>query len=233
MDKKVSIVLSSEVKNYRKLAQLWYGLTDEQMVGLDVHHNPPRSLGGRNIPEHLFVYHCTLHSAIHGNDFTRWAREGGKIGNKVANEIIHSHKDEFGRSKHALKMAEKSHAKRDEFGRSVQGVINGERINAEKNEFGKSVNAVKAGTKGGPVSAKKLHEEKDELGRSKHGVKSAKKLHKEKDEFGRSLATMRVNAQRWEDPNHPELGQTTAGALAMKQKFLGFPHGKENRRRVL
>ena len=76
MKKEVSIVPSREVKNHRKLAQEWFGLTDEQMIGMDVHHNPPRHQGGRNIPEHLFVYHETLHSAVHGGDFTKWARKG-------------------------------------------------------------------------------------------------------------------------------------------------------------
>ena len=80
MDKNVSIILSREVNNFRKLAQCWYNLTDDQMVGMHVHHNPPRHQGGRNIPEHLFVYHCTLHSAVHGNDFTMWASEGGRMG---------------------------------------------------------------------------------------------------------------------------------------------------------
>jgi hypothetical protein len=76
MDKDVSIVLSGESKNHRKLAQEWYGLTDEQMKDCDVHHNPARHKGGRNIPEHLFVYHYTLHNAVHGDDFTKWARKG-------------------------------------------------------------------------------------------------------------------------------------------------------------
>jgi hypothetical protein len=76
MNKEVSIVLSVERKNYRRLAQEWFGLTDEQMVDMDVHHNPARHQGGRNIPEHLFVYHNTLHSAVHGDDFTKWARKG-------------------------------------------------------------------------------------------------------------------------------------------------------------
>ena len=81
MDKSVSLVLSKESVNYRKLAQKWYGLTDDQMVGMDVHHNPPRHLGGRNIPEHLFVYSESLHSSIHGN-FTGYARLGAKEAHK-------------------------------------------------------------------------------------------------------------------------------------------------------
>lgn len=76
MDKSVSIVLSRESKNCRKLAQEWYGLNEEQMKDCDVHHNPPRHAGGRNIPEHLYVYHSSLHGAVHGKDFTQWARKG-------------------------------------------------------------------------------------------------------------------------------------------------------------
>jgi hypothetical protein len=83
MKKEISIVHSREESNHRKLAQDWYGLTSEQMIDMDVHHNPPRSAGGRNIPEHLFVYHRTLHAAVHENNFTEWARKGGQIGGKI------------------------------------------------------------------------------------------------------------------------------------------------------
>jgi hypothetical protein len=85
MKREVSIVLSREVKNHRKLAQEWFGLTDEQMKDCDVHHNPPRHQGGRNIPEHLFVYHYTLHSAIHKHDFVLWARKGARLGGQHTN----------------------------------------------------------------------------------------------------------------------------------------------------
>jgi hypothetical protein len=80
MNKEVSIVLSSEKDDYRKIAQKWYGLTNEQMRGMDVHHNPARHEGGRNIPEHLYVYHNTLHSAVHESDLVLWSREAGKRG---------------------------------------------------------------------------------------------------------------------------------------------------------
>jgi len=85
MKRELSIVLSREVKNYRKLAQRSLGLTDEQMEGMDVHHNPPRSQGGRNIPEHLFVLHSTLHAAVHDHDFVLWARKGGLLGGQHRN----------------------------------------------------------------------------------------------------------------------------------------------------
>jgi hypothetical protein len=80
MKKEVSIVLSRAVRNYRRLAQEWFGLTDEQMVDMDVHHNPAQCEGGRNIPEHLFVYHFTLHAAVHEAAFILWRKEANRKG---------------------------------------------------------------------------------------------------------------------------------------------------------
>lgn len=40
-------------------------------------------------------------------------------------------------------------------------------------------------------------------------------------------------AYRYEDPDHPELGQRAAPVLARMQKRRGYPHGPENRVRVL
>lgn len=72
-----SIVLSTNNWNYRKVAQYHYNLTDEQMEGIDVHHNPPRCEGGRNIPEHLYIYHPITHKAIHDKQALGWARKSG------------------------------------------------------------------------------------------------------------------------------------------------------------
>jgi hypothetical protein len=76
MDKSVSIVLSREVKNYRKLAQVHWNLSDEQMEGMHVHHNPPQHMGGRNIPEHLYVYSAENHKLVHDQEFVLWASKG-------------------------------------------------------------------------------------------------------------------------------------------------------------
>lgn len=75
-----SIVLSTNNWNYRKVAQYHYNLTDEQMEKIDVHHNPPICEGGRNIPEHLYIYHPTMHKAIHNKQALEWARKSS--GNK-------------------------------------------------------------------------------------------------------------------------------------------------------
>jgi hypothetical protein len=84
----VSIVLSREEANYRKLAQIHYGLTDEEMKGRHVHHNPPRYKGGRNIPEHLYVYSPEVHDSVHGgNGYCLSCSEGGKIGGKIGGKV--------------------------------------------------------------------------------------------------------------------------------------------------
>ena len=197
-------MLSREVRNFRKLAQEWFGLTDEQMKDCDVHHNPPRSQGGRNIPEHLFVLHPTLHAAVHQHDFVLWAREGAKKGN----EKLHSRRDAFGKSLHSLGL----HSEKDEEGRSVVAVKGARKAHSRKDEFGRSFTALKAGR----AAAKKLHSKKNELGRSIPCAKGGKNS----------------TSQRWEDPDHPELGRQNAGNLVRMQKRRGFPHGKENRRRV-
>jgi hypothetical protein len=81
MDKEVSIVLSKENTDYRKIAQINWGLSDEQMSGKHVHHEPPKALGGRNIPEHLYVCSPDMHQGgwHKGASFPKLASEGGKL----------------------------------------------------------------------------------------------------------------------------------------------------------
>jgi len=90
MEKNVSIVLSPSPANYRKVAQRNWGLTDEQMKGKHVHHHPPVSEGGRNIPEHLYVCSPSLHShGWHsGEYFIEQAAAGGAKGAKAGNDAL-------------------------------------------------------------------------------------------------------------------------------------------------
>ncbi len=88
----MSIVRSAEIRNYRRVAQLHWGLTDEQMLGMHVHHHPPVSEGGRNIPEHLYVCSSSIHSnGWHNGEYfieqateagTKYGSIGGTIGGK-------------------------------------------------------------------------------------------------------------------------------------------------------
>ena len=70
-----AIVLSTDKYNYRKVAQQHYKLTDKQMKDIDIHHNPPRCEGGRNIPEHLYIYHPATHKLIHDKQAINWAKK--------------------------------------------------------------------------------------------------------------------------------------------------------------
>jgi hypothetical protein len=161
MDREVSIVLSVEKRNYRKVAQEWYGLTDEQMIGMDVHHNPAVSDGGRNIPEHLFVYHNTLHSAVHNDDFVLWSRYGSAK--------AHEKRDERGKSVRAMEHFARQNKEKDEAGRSIMAVKGALSAHREKDERGRSKTAVKA--------ARSTNAKKDEFGRSLASLKGAINLH--------------------------------------------------------
>lgn len=55
-------------KSIRNLARKHWGLTWEQMNGMDVHHFPPRSEGGKDIPEHLYVCSRYVHRHWWHND---------------------------------------------------------------------------------------------------------------------------------------------------------------------
>ena len=63
-----ALVLSSPKSNYRRVAQLHWGLTDAQMEGMHVHHYPPVHQGGRNVPEHLYVCSPEVHQYGWHND---------------------------------------------------------------------------------------------------------------------------------------------------------------------
>lgn len=76
MEKSLSIVLSPSIQDYRSLAQSHWGLTDEQMKDMHVHHNPPKHKGGRNVPEHLYVYSPETHRLVHDSEFILWANKG-------------------------------------------------------------------------------------------------------------------------------------------------------------
>jgi hypothetical protein len=207
MKKEVSIVLSVERKNYRKLAQEWYGLTDEQMKGMDVHHNPPRYQGGRNIPEHLFVYHETLHSAVHGNVFVSFAREGGKLGGQKCVE-----------------------EKIGFLGASPEQLKEWSRKGTEKLlELGIGIHA--PGVR--EASGRKAVEEK--LGMFKNHSQSIARSHEVMKQKGVGIynggeMSRKGGRTLFTDPDHPELGSHNAGNLVRIQKSKGLPHGKENRR---
>ena len=55
-------------KTIRNIARKNWGLTWEQMKGMDVHHFPPRCEGGKDIPEHLYVCSRERHKKVYHGD---------------------------------------------------------------------------------------------------------------------------------------------------------------------
>jgi len=66
---------------YRKICQEYYGYTNEQMIGMDVHHVDGNKYN--NKPENLLLVTPEEHAKIHEYDFVRWARKGSKLGNEA------------------------------------------------------------------------------------------------------------------------------------------------------
>jgi hypothetical protein len=149
-------------------------------------------------------------------------------GGKKGGAETHKEKDEFGRSVRGVKYAERLHSQKDEFGRSVVAMRTLEKLHSDKDDLGRSTVSVRA--------MEKVHAKKDEFGRSVVAVKAGESAHKEKDELGRSLNGLRgaerLNSEKWEDPDHPELGQRRSTTLVKMQKARGLPHGRENRRKA-
>jgi hypothetical protein len=76
-------IVRVDKRHYRKIAQENWGLTDEQMVGMHVHHRTPRSQGGTNDASNLYVCSAYYHAHVwhNGDQFTLWASVGGKSSN--------------------------------------------------------------------------------------------------------------------------------------------------------
>ena len=181
--------------------------------------------------------------------------------NQKGLKTLHRDKNEEGKSKHAVKMGQKGgpkcHERKLPDGRSAASVELNKVIHGQTTEDGKSKHAVKAGTAsvksrresgtlemyaslGGLAGSKVIHAKKTEDGKSILAVRTGEILHREKTKDGRSknavlggsIGGKISTAQRYIDPDHPELGEHSAPVIVRKQKALGYPYGKENRVRV-
>ncbi len=156
------------------------------------------------------MYHHTLHDAVHGDDFTKWASEGGKKGGQKCKE-------------EGIGFLGATSDQRKQWG--LKG-------NQTQKELGVGVHAPGVREKSG----RKAVDEK--LGMFKDLEKSVKKAHEVMKErktgiyTGDGKMSRKAGLTLFEDPDHPELGQHNAGNLVQKQKARGLPHGKQNRRRV-
>lgn len=73
-------IVKVDPRNYRLIAKENWGLTDDQMSGMHVHHRIPVSEGGTNDPTNLYVCSPSFHAWVwHGGRyFTMWAKHGNK-----------------------------------------------------------------------------------------------------------------------------------------------------------
>jgi hypothetical protein len=100
MNKEVSIV-KVDFRPYRKIAQENWGLTDEQMQGMHVHHRIPVSRGGTNDPSNLYVCSAWFHMGVwHAEDgfnsLIPHAVQGGRVGGKKSRVGPISYERKFG-----------------------------------------------------------------------------------------------------------------------------------------
>jgi hypothetical protein len=174
---------------------------------MHVHHHPPRSQGGRNIPEHLYVcspsvHYCGWHKADPTLAMTPHSSAAGRVSGAK------QYRDRLGM-----------------FGRDYTKMVEDCRKGAE---------AVQA--KLGPLlgltpseisekNAKSAATQRDR-GSGMFGMTKEAKTKRSRE------AVRKTNSQRWVDPDHPELGAHSAGTLVMMQKRRNYPHGKSNRLRV-
>jgi hypothetical protein len=65
--------------SYRDIAQKHWGLTDDQMKGMHVHHRIPRSKGGTDAPENLYVCSPSFHANVWHSGYYRIIQDASKV----------------------------------------------------------------------------------------------------------------------------------------------------------
>lgn len=144
---------------------------------------------------------------------------------RETNKVLHTEKDENGKSLFAVKTfaatleknpnhqseaGKKPHEEKDETGKSKHarrtGKMGATKSHEEKDENGKSKNAVKNGKK-----ALSVLRERDPDHQSKAAKKLAEKIHAEKDEKGRSKHAVKAGRK-----SHEEKDENGKSELAMK-----------------
>jgi group I intron endonuclease len=96
-----------------------------------------------------------------------------------------------------------------------------------RTEYGKKQGGKVSGPKVGKMTHEKYPEKMKENGRN------TLSLLLERNPNHQSEAGKIASKQRWMDPDHPELGERSAGVLVNIQKSRGLPFGKENRIKIL
>jgi general stress protein YciG len=65
--------------SHRDIAQKHWGLTDDQIKGMHVHHRIPRSKGGTDAPENLYVCSPSFHANVWHNGYYRIIQNASEV----------------------------------------------------------------------------------------------------------------------------------------------------------
>jgi hypothetical protein len=201
------------------------------MVGMDVHHNPPKCKGGRNIPEHLYVYHNTLHSAVHENEFVLWARVGGSRGFKVIRELgvgifLKENQIKGGLLTGPMPVWNDGRKQIKSWNHPGEGWVRGN-MPHENSLASLSLGRHPWWNKDGVEKRSLVCPGPGwEAGRTKKPITPNFNYESSAQSGRKSMA------QQYMDPDHPELGEKAAPVLVRMQKKRGYPHGPENRVRT-
>lgn len=213
-----------DTRPYRKIAQENWGLSDEQMKGMHVHHRVPVSEGGTNDPSNLYVCSPSFHAWVwHGGRFalirdaSEVARLGGLAGGRKGGTTTkergvgifspdhdRSAAGRIGGKKSAQKQREN---KLGLFGLSTEDRSRNTKRQWEEEEFREMMKQW-GSTLG------------NQMVREGRGVFAAENL-------GKGART--TNSTLWIDPDHPELGAHHFNRLGKLQRERGLPDGKNHR----
>jgi hypothetical protein len=249
MDKEVSIV-RVDTRHHRTIAQENWGLTNEQMKGMHVHHRIPRSKGGTNDPSILYVCSPSFHkNCWHAEDSYNSLIPYAELGGIAARD-------------NKLGIHGLSEEERQAYGK-MGGEAGGWKKSQERNIgiFGDRTEwrdiYVESGRKQlktlidknpnhqrdvgilGGERARELRVGIHASGVAAKGGKAGGKVAVESGQLTRARTPESVRKggvaagnTLYADPDHPELGHHNAGVLVRKQKKLGYPSEKANRVKV-
>lgn len=140
-----SSIVRVDTRHYRTIAKENWGLTDEQMKGMHVHHRVKRSEGGTNDPSNLYVCSPWFHGNI-WHDESYWI-ETQLLKAKIGAKAVHTSKDELGRSEHAVAMRDKAWSTKTVEEVSDHCEMMRSFKSSEVDEFGRKISHVPCGVK--------------------------------------------------------------------------------------